>query len=553
MTSHRPKATPPLIESQRPESRRRGRAESHHALWRAVPLPAWLGSRIVFFVLAIAMLLPALLQVLLGPDDHDVAWYLYVAAQVMDGARLYVDLVEINPPLIVAFSVPAVLIARAFGFSDILVFELSVLALVVVSLTLCAAVLRRLLQASQPVGRGYLLLLTLFVLAAVPGTSNVFAQREHIMLILLLPYLLAVAVRATRLPLDKATAVLIGLIAGLGVALKPYFLLPWFLVEAYLVFRLGGKRAWLRPENITLGCILALYAFCVAVVTPEYLAVARLAREAYSGFLATPYTQILFSRRAQYVWLAFAAVVLIPSDEQSRELRRVLFFGTAGLLGAALLQRKGWPYHLYPSVAGATLLLAIALRDAIRSGRTLASRAGLAITAAALVLIGAKVGQQTLQVLRPTDYDLYMTRLLPRMTALTREHADGESIFGLSSVPFPMFPVVNYTGVRWGGRFHHLWPVSGLYAERSSSGSPLHYRSLEEMGGAERFVHDAVVSDMLQSRPRLLFVLMAPSDALPRPGFDYVAYFSRDPRFAQLMNEYDVLDRIGDYRVYKRR
>ena len=39
----------------------------------------------------------------------------------MDGARLYVDVVEINPPLIVALNLPAVLLARAVGASEILV------------------------------------------------------------------------------------------------------------------------------------------------------------------------------------------------------------------------------------------------------------------------------------------------------------------------------------------------------------------------------------------------------------------------------------------------
>jgi hypothetical protein len=43
----------------------------------------------------------------------DIAFLLYAAGRVLDGARLYLDVVEINPPLIIALNLPAVLLARA--------------------------------------------------------------------------------------------------------------------------------------------------------------------------------------------------------------------------------------------------------------------------------------------------------------------------------------------------------------------------------------------------------------------------------------------------------
>ena len=53
----------------------------------------------------------------------DLAYLLYAAGRVLDGARLYVDVVEINPPLIVLLNMPAVLLARAAGLSDVLVYH----------------------------------------------------------------------------------------------------------------------------------------------------------------------------------------------------------------------------------------------------------------------------------------------------------------------------------------------------------------------------------------------------------------------------------------------
>ena len=53
----------------------------------------------------------------------DTAFLLYAAERVLDGARLYQDVVEINPPLIVALNLPAVVLARAVGVSDIAIYR----------------------------------------------------------------------------------------------------------------------------------------------------------------------------------------------------------------------------------------------------------------------------------------------------------------------------------------------------------------------------------------------------------------------------------------------
>ncbi len=47
--------------------------------------------------------------------NHDSAWALYVGQAMMDGAQLYQDIIEINPPLAFALAVPPVWIANLAG------------------------------------------------------------------------------------------------------------------------------------------------------------------------------------------------------------------------------------------------------------------------------------------------------------------------------------------------------------------------------------------------------------------------------------------------------
>ncbi|MGH7526003.1 MAG: hypothetical protein ACREMX_04805, partial [Gemmatimonadales bacterium] len=70
----------------------------------------------------------AVLPQFAGRTLPDTAWLLYAAERWLDGARLYVDLVEVNPPLIIWLNAIPVLVARALAISPLLVYRLLVVA-----------------------------------------------------------------------------------------------------------------------------------------------------------------------------------------------------------------------------------------------------------------------------------------------------------------------------------------------------------------------------------------------------------------------------------------
>ena len=61
--------------------------------------------RPVFWALAVAaIVLMAAAEVFTRSLNHDVAWYLYMADAFREGAELYRDVADTNPPLIVFLS-----------------------------------------------------------------------------------------------------------------------------------------------------------------------------------------------------------------------------------------------------------------------------------------------------------------------------------------------------------------------------------------------------------------------------------------------------------------
>ena len=81
----------------------------------------------------------------LNPNEFnwDVGWLLHCAERIQSGARLYVDLIDENPPLIFWLSVPPVATAKLFDLQAILVFNLLVAALGLLCCWMTYRVLRR--------------------------------------------------------------------------------------------------------------------------------------------------------------------------------------------------------------------------------------------------------------------------------------------------------------------------------------------------------------------------------------------------------------------------
>src|SRR5882724_9306383 len=61
------------------------------------------------------------------PLNTDVSWLLTVGERVLDGKRLYLDIVEINPPMAVLAYLPGIALARALGLNPKVVIDAQIL------------------------------------------------------------------------------------------------------------------------------------------------------------------------------------------------------------------------------------------------------------------------------------------------------------------------------------------------------------------------------------------------------------------------------------------
>ena len=86
-------------------------------------------------------------------------------------------------------------------------------------------------------------------MATLAATAS-FGQREYLCVVLVMPYLALSAARAQENhEVDTLGSLLVGLLAGIGFAIKPYFLAVPALIEGALVIRLGWRSIF-RPESV---------------------------------------------------------------------------------------------------------------------------------------------------------------------------------------------------------------------------------------------------------------------------------------------------------------
>src|SRR5258708_713079 len=99
-------------------------------------------SRMPWLLIALVFVVAIILRQVVALNT-DVSWLLIVGERVLDGQRLYVDVIEINPPMAVLAYLPGIALARALGLDPKLITDILILTLAVASLASTSRILPR--------------------------------------------------------------------------------------------------------------------------------------------------------------------------------------------------------------------------------------------------------------------------------------------------------------------------------------------------------------------------------------------------------------------------
>lgn len=514
------------------------------------------GNRAVVALFVAAMLapLPWVVAHFLPPHNHDAAALLQFAERWLAGERLYVDLVDVNPPLIIVMSLLPALLGRLLSMPATTVLVLCTLAYVAVC-TVCA------LRATGPLRRiaeePYRLLLApllLYLTIVHPGFE--FSQRENLMVASTIPYLLLARARLLGPIPSPFLSVVIALLAGIGFAIKPHFVIVPVLVEAWLLWRRGWRTSLADLVPWTIAALFVAYAAGVVILLPEYLgSVVPLVRAQYLdlGVGSAGHFKVLFASGLTPTLLLFVPLAAITGLLSREPLARLFALAAFGAIVFAVVQAKGWSYQVMPAecfVIGLGGVLVCEAIERLSDGAGVATRRLIMLAAIGGFLMGCYylAGMSRTVFARKLGFEQSQAGQLMRRF---ETHAPGQPVLVLTPGLYPQFPALNYTGSIQAMRFMNLWLLQSVYTRCLPDGQ--RYRDPARMPEAERVVFQAIADDLLRYRPPLVVIDKSPGIPWCGSEFDILEYFLRNPAFAGEWAQYRFLEEFDRYRIFIRR
>lgn len=460
------------------------------------------------------------------PFNVDVSWWLIVGERVLDGQRLYVDILETNPPMAGSVYFLGVALARLIGLRPEVVTIVLVFALIAASLVLTWRLLRGSQVADRSVAGG-LVVWAVALLGILPMYD--FSQREHLALLFLMPALAILIRRASNEPVSLGSILIAGLSAAVTMSFKPYFALG---VGAAILAASAYARQWrilFAPENWIAGGLVVAYALWVYISFPAYFTlIYPVVRDVY--LLLTASWLALMLTGATMLWLAAVFVALMLQRQRKPDAAVVVLLGASlGFAVAFFMQRKGWGYHAYPMVALSLMALgyAVATMDAtyprVRRLRIAASVVAVAILANACVWFNASVDVRKLEAA--------VARLGP--------HPKIMMLGGAATIAHPL---VRDVGGTWVSR-QEAFLIREIVrrARQEQTFDTASSARLDRYVATER---DGLVEDFRMSSPDVVLVDNRDSD--------WGAWAQADPELAELLKSYAWVQRVDGIDILKK-
>ena len=487
--------------------------------------------------------------------NHDVSYFVHFSGWLLQGRTLGSDLFDGNLPMVWILFMPPAALVHWNLLDEASAVHLAFWVYFLVSTALLVGILRRSQVGSRAATAGWVVGFVLITTLA-PGFS--FGQREHACALFAMPYLATAALRLQGSPVPRRSILAaIGILAGAGFALKPYFLAVPALVELLLVFRLGWRSVFSRVESISLGLTVTAYVLLAALLLKDYLEFTiGLTLSTYwaydsSNFPALLERYFLVARPALYGF----AIALMTRTWTSHHT--VVLLAGLGFTVSYFVQSKGFVYHAYPvlvcSVTFLGICVAHGLTRAWAGWRANGSQTQLALAIVVALLALPPLKQVHDDVVRwyfryniawgPTGQ--FRQAIIDTVNQVAP--GPGSYFYAFSTHPFPGFPTASYTDAEWSGR-SIVQPFISAYA-RLDEVTDATVR--ENVLRSIEYQRQMVREDFERRPPTIVFVERNRARlGMNGRQFDDVAFYSEDPRFRKIWANYQEHAPMGPLRVF---
>jgi len=504
----------------------------------------WLSCLLVFLLGSLA--------VLNWQSHPDVLFFLYNMEAISKGKLLYIDILDINSPLAYYYNYPAIIVANLLQISSVTTLKIMTVLLHIPVFILFIVIKNGgkndLYHQNRQLQAG-----TLFLFSIMLFSGWNFGQREHLLVLLASPYLfLRLAIANNVIIKSNIARFLCGVLATLGILLKPHFVFSILLVEI-LIF-LSSKRGrfigYTQPEYLGIFSTLAFFIITSVFLFPNYWELFLIGLKTYSGFrsLSSP---IFNLGTISLVICVISHVLISISKSKFQQTFNLLLCIVIGSWIGLVWQQKGFPHHIYPIQIASSMYLAFLIWALTVSRPQNLGKIVISLKILAIFTVAINFSISILYSVKPlmpigenvVPYSLFLK--------INKTYAEKGSIAIIATELYPETNAQQISGASLATHFSVLWFLPGLYSAEDNIKKPFPYRNPSEMGEIEKTFFNTILEDLKRNNPELIYIKSDTFKAgFLTTTFDYEEYYSQDSRFTTLMKNYNLISTQYGYNIY---
>ena len=473
---------------------------------------------------------------------HDQVSYLFEAQRFLSGAEPYgPQLSETNPPLIIWFSAIPVQLAHWLHATPQTVFRALVFLMLMGCTAWSVALLRRSPNAAfaNPLGL-YLFGAAILLTGLVPGRYD-FGQREHLLVLLIVPYVLAVASgAASRIPLAERCA--LGIAAGIAIWFKPHYVLILIALELFLAPRARFLRRLREPEFLAVVLTSVAIFALVLITTPLYCK--QTVPLLFDTYWALGTHTTLALARTLRLYLPLACGLLLCGVLFRRFLRDWVLFVALLVCSLAasvafVFQHTDWVYHRYPQRAFLLLALSYLAVDLLAPLFNYLTSSSRSRSLTGFVALGSLIAALCAILVHP-----HPRREITDLDQIFGKYPSATTVYVFSTRVRPLATAYNHN-LTWGSRFAHLWMMPAISQnELGALPPPAPFKRLppETLARVAALQRTQSTDDLKYWRPSVVLVEHCdqtnPCQGIEGRTFSMLDWFLQSPDFAEAWSRY---------------
>lgn len=474
------------------------------------------------------IVLAGLFVSLLTEAHHDIRFFIVEMQRVSaNSEQLYVDTIDINSPSSYLSTYIPITLAQFIPLSAEQLFKLFVFISIIVVIYLLRKTITVFFRDHHHLALA--LLLTAFIF--VPGSN--FGQRDHLFILLGLPYLLhrylVVSEKAqANIHMEWVYALLI----MIGLSFKPIYFIVVCISELYfaLTFHQYKTNLSVRMGFWKLIFFSIVYVGLLQIGFPKYLFWFFNAGPLYSDFTANN----SFIKEIDIILIAVAfGIVLVKSIlVRLTSEDRFLILLSVACITTTMLQGKGFSHHYIPLE---TILFVFIIQNAaiILSTQKKVFATLLIPPVVATILITIYIPLATSFYPQLTTKSTVFTDFIQQLD----QYTTNGKIAVYNTELYPTATIDRELDAKWITKYRNFWFLPGLYTDNIVDRTYA-YNSPSTMSEIEQIFFYTTIHDIQNNQPGLIISNQNRiKNGFGANYFNFIDYFNQNPAYQQWFSQ----------------